>query len=188
MSALARKQDAAQALLARWPSAPDEAGWAAEARAAARDRFLAAGAPAPRDEYWRFTDPATLVQTDPPEAALLETDEIPVFDAFDVVRLVFVDGVFRPDLSDPLEMAGVTIDTLDSALATDIHWAREVFGVLEAAGQDPVVRPMAALNTAVAPTGAVIRATGKAAKPVALRYLHEDTGSDAAIRHVIKLD
>ncbi|MEM8741610.1 MAG: Fe-S cluster assembly protein SufD, partial [Pseudomonadota bacterium] len=103
-------------------------------------------------------------------------------------RLVFVDGVFRPDLSDPLELAGVQIETLETALATDIHWAREVFGVLEHAGQDPVARPLAALNTAVAPTGVAIRATGIAAKPVALRYLHRDTRSDAAIRHVIKLD
>ncbi|MEM8885111.1 MAG: hypothetical protein AAGD14_13665, partial [Planctomycetota bacterium] len=37
---------------------------------------------------------------------------------------------------------------LADALATDIHWAKDVFGVLETAGQDPVARPLAAQKTA----------------------------------------
>jgi Fe-S cluster assembly protein SufD len=60
--------------------------------------------------------------------------------------------------------------------------------VLEANGQRPVPRPLAALNTATATQGIVIRATGAAAKPVSFIYLHEDEASDATIHHTIKLE
>ena len=69
------------------------------------------------------------------------------------LRLVFVDGVFAPERSDAPALAGVEITPLAEVLRTDIHWARELFGVLEARGQDPVDRPLAALNTARATRG-----------------------------------
>jgi len=59
---------------------------------------------------------------------------------------------------------------------------------LETNGQTPVERPLAALNTAFADTGVVIRAVGAAAKPVNLIYLHQDTTSDAMIHNVIKVE
>ena len=59
-------------------------------------------------------------------------------------------------------------------MAQDIHWAKEVYGVLEARGQTPVERPFAALNTAFASDGIVIRVTGKVSRPVSFMYLHED--------------
>ena len=42
-------------------------------------------------------------------------------------------------------MAHVEIQPLSEALAADIHWARDLYGALEAKGQDPVARPLAAL-------------------------------------------
>ena len=54
-------------------------------------------------------------------------------------------------------------------LGTDIHWARELFGQLEAKGQAPVDRPLAALNTARATEGVAIRVTGRAGEPGAPR-------------------
>ncbi|GIX14356.1 MAG: hypothetical protein KatS3mg118_2315 [Paracoccaceae bacterium] len=80
------------------------------------------------------------------------------------------------------------IQRLDEVLATDIHWARDLFGQLESRGQEPVARPFAALNTACAATGVVIRATGPTPKPVSLRYLHRSTSSDALIRHLVRVD
>jgi len=59
---------------------------------------------------------------------------------------------------------------------------------LEAAGQTPVARPLAALNTAVAADGFVIRATGNATKPVHLRYLHREDRSDVVIRHLVRVE
>ncbi|HEU0222062.1 MAG TPA: Fe-S cluster assembly protein SufD [Paracoccaceae bacterium] len=188
MALLAKKRDEAGALLAARPLPKGEARWALEAREQAAAWLREAGAPGPRDEYWRFTNPATLVTPKPEAARVLVTDERPVFDAFDALRLVFVDGLFRPDLSDPLSMPGLVVQTLGEALATDIHWAREHFGQLEAHGQSPVPRPLAALNTAVAAEGIVLRVTGPAQRPLLIRYVHESETSDAYVRHLVKLD
>ncbi len=188
MAVPALKLDAAGALLAAYPEPSTEAPWAAAARAEAARHFARNGAPVRRDEYWRFTDPASLTALPAPKAAVVEPERLPVFDGADRLRIVFVDGVFAPDRSDPLEMAGVEIQPLAAALRSDIHWAREVFGVLEARGQDPVDRPMARLNTARATEGVAIRVTGRAARPVHFQYLHASEDSDALIRHVVKLE
>jgi len=188
MAAPAPKFDAAGALLAAHPAPSGEAAWATAARSRAAAWLQGHGAPVRRDEYWKFTDPATLTALPAPEAQVLETDEAPLFDDVDRVRLVFVDGVFDAARSDDPAEAGVEIQPLAAALATDIHWARDVFGVLEARGQDPVERPLAALNTARATAGVAIRVTGAAAKPVNLVYLHNSTTSDALIRHVVRLE
>jgi Fe-S cluster assembly protein SufD len=148
----------------------------------------ARGSPARRDEYWKFTNPATLTAVPAPQAAVLVTDEAPVFDAVDALRLVFIDGVLAPELSDPMALDGVEIQPLADALRTDIHWARDVFGVLEARGQDPVDRPLAALNTARAAEGLAIRVRGKAGRPISLCYQHRAEHSDALVRHVVRLE
>ncbi|MDU8945601.1 SufB/SufD family protein [Ovoidimarina sediminis] len=170
-------------------SLPAGAGWAVAAREEALARLRAMGLPGRRDEYWRFTNPEALNRPDAPEAAIFDAgDESPVFGGVDRLKIVFVDGVFRPDLSDPLEMAGLEIELLSEAQGKDIHWAKEFYGVLEARGQAPVARPFAALNTAFASDGILIRATGKAARPVAFIYLHEDTTSDATLHHVVRVE
>ncbi|MFV0476101.1 MAG: Fe-S cluster assembly protein SufD [Pikeienuella sp.] len=185
--ALAAKSAMAEALLTRHPAAAKGAPWAEQARESARARLLAMGAPGRRDEYWRKTDPALFLDPEP-RAAVLEVDETPVFDEVDALRLVFTDGVFRPDLSDDPALEGVEIQPLADALAADIHWAKGLFGELEAAGQDPVARPLAALNTARAGAGFVIRVVGAPKKPILFRYLHESENSDALIRHVVRIE
>ena len=45
--------------------------WNAENRAAAVERLQSMGLPAPRDEYWRFTDPKSLNAIEAPKAACL---------------------------------------------------------------------------------------------------------------------
>ncbi len=186
MAVAVRKTDASAALLAVWPEPAGEAAWASAARARATRRFLDMGAPIRRDEYWRFTDPTSLTAEAAPEAAVLSADE--AFAEAAGPRLVFVDGVFAPERSDALDVAGVEVQALGAALATDIHWARDVLGVLEAKGQHPVDRPFAALNTARATQGLVIRVTGAAAAPLRLVYLRENPRADAMVRHVIRLE
>jgi Fe-S cluster assembly protein SufD len=188
MAAPALRTGAAAALLDAWPTPAGEAGWAQAVRARAARRLAERGAPSRRDEYWRFTDPTALTALPATAAAAPQFDEAPVFDAADRLRLVFVDGVFAPELSDPPELAGVEIQPLAAALRSDIHWARELFGALEARGQEPVDRPLAALNTARASEGFAIRATGRAARPVNFVYLHRSETSDALVRHIVRLD
>jgi Fe-S cluster assembly protein SufD len=56
-----------------------------------------------------------------------------------------------PIASDDLSLEGVEIERLAEDATKDIHWAKDLYGVLEARGQDPVQRPLAALNTALPP-------------------------------------
>jgi Fe-S cluster assembly protein SufD len=182
------KEDALTARLAALPTQAGK-GWLAAARAEALGRLAAMGLPARRDEYWRYTDPASLVAAEAPEAAPFSAgDETPIFDGIDRLKLVFVDGVFDPAQSDDLALAGIEIERLAEAGDKDIHWAQGTFGVLEARGQIPVQRPLAALATAHATDGVLIRVTGRAARPVALHYVHESATSDAILHHCVKVE
>ncbi|WP_439122441.1 SufB/SufD family protein [Marivita sp.] len=178
------KQDATDARLAVLDM--PQGGWSKEAREDALSRVQAMGLPGARDEYWKYTRPETLVQPEAPKAALLDGDETPIFGDVDRLKIVFVDGVFNAAESDNLAMEHVSIDRL--ADAPDIHWAKDIYGVLETRGQTPVHRPLAALNTAFATDGLLIHVTGKAAKPISLIYRHESESSDAILHHVVKVD
>jgi Fe-S cluster assembly protein SufD len=77
--------------------------------------------------------------------------------------------------------------SLSEILAQDISIARELFGVLEAAGQSKVARPLAILNTAAATEGLVIQATGREARPVHIR--HDRVGDGASmLRHLVRVE
>ena len=158
------------------------------ARKDALSRVVSMGLPHKRDEYWKYTDPASLTQVEAAPAALFDNDESPLFDAIDRVKVVFVDGVFDADASDDLVANGVEITRLADVADKDIHWVSEMYGVLEARGQKPVERPLATLNTAFATDGVVIRATGKATKPINLVYLRGDIGSDVMLHSVVKVE
>lgn len=167
---------------------PEGAAWASAAREAALGRVKAMGLPERRDEYWKYTRPDTLVQADVPPAATFDSDEAPMYDGVDRLKIVFVDGKFDAAASDDLSLEGVSIERLSEAAQTDIHWAKDVYGVLEERGQTPVERPLAALNTALAEDGLLIHVTGKVSKPINLIYHHRSEVSDAILHHVIKLD
>jgi len=164
-----------------------EGGWSAPARKDALARLREMGLPGRRDEYWKYTRPDSLTQVGATDAAVLPP-ETPVFDGVDRLRLVFVDGVFDAEASDDLSLEGVTVERLAEIADRDIHWARDLYGVLEVRGQTPVARPLAALNTAFATDGAVIHVHGKPSKPIQLFYLHADPSSDAILHHLIKVD
>jgi Fe-S cluster assembly protein SufD len=188
MAVPAPKLDGAQALLAAWPEPRGEAAWATAARARAAGWLAGRGAPARRDEYFRYTDPTSLTVQPAVPAAIRVPEEAPIFEAIDRVRLVFVDGVFAPEKSDAPELDGVEITPLAEVLRTDIHWARELFGVLEGNGQVPVERPLAALSTARATQGFAIRVSGRAPKAISFVYERSAEDAEAMVRHLIRLD
>ena len=164
-------------------------GWMAAARADALARLAAMGLPAKRDEYWRYTDPGSLISIVPVPALAFEPgDEAPVFAAIDRLKLVFVDGVFDAEASDSFALEGVEIERLSVSAMADIHWARDLYGVLETRGQTPGPRPLAAMNTAFATDGVLIRVTGKPSKPISLIYHHKSTHSDVILHHCIKVE
>ncbi len=172
-----------------WLSAHDlpAGGMTAPARGEALARLHAMGLPARRDEYWRFTDPAGLTAPEarPSEALRVER---PIFEGRDRLRLVFVDGVFDAEASDGGVLDGVEITLLSDAETTEIHWARSLYGHLEAAGQSPVPRPLAALNTAAATEGLLIRVTGKAPRPLHISYRQSSETLDVLLHHVVRVE
>ena len=181
------KIDATEARLAD-VEVPQGAAWGNAARADALARVRQMGLPTKRDEYWKYTDPASLTAAEAAKAAVFDNDEAPLFDTVERVKIVFVDGVFDAAASDDFQAEGLEIERLSDAMATDIHWAKDIYGVLEARGQKPVQRPLATLNTALATDGVVIRATAKATKPVNFIYLHNDPSSDAILHNVVKVE
>lgn len=165
---LERKRKLAEELLAR-ASRPEGA---AAARAAAEARLREMGGPARRDEYWRFTDPAALI--DAPggaggEAALGDVE---------AVEIHFENGRLVGELP---RIDGLEIVPLSSILAGE---GDPLFGALEAAGQEKVARPFAALNTARAAEGLAFRARGVVETPVHVRM----TGESAPLRHLARVE
>ena len=168
---------------------PISAAWADSARKSALMRVQEMGLPHRRDEYWKYTDPSSLTADVADKAALFESDEKPLFDSVEQLKIVFVDGVFSEELSDELTPEGVEIERLSEVAQKDIHWAKDVYGKLEAHNaQSNVDRSLAALNTAFATDGIVLRVTGQVQKPIHLRYLHESETSDAILHHLVKVE
>lgn len=185
MTLPAQKLQVTDGLLGVYETPASASKWADEARKTALARFQNQGAPTRRDEYWKYTNPTALTAITPSANPLEDTD-VTAFDALDTLKIVFVDGKYNAQASDIID--GMQITQLADVLATDIHACKEMYGVLEAQGQIPVQRPLAALNTAVAVDGVVIHVKSKIEKPIEIQYLHEDTASDAVIHNLIKLE
>ncbi|NDV00982.1 SufB/SufD family protein [Pseudoroseicyclus tamaricis] len=181
------KQEMTDARLAEI-TLPEGGRWAREAREAALGRLRAMGLPHGRDEYWRFTRPDSLNEATPRPAAVFDAGETEIFSERETIHVTFVDGVFAPEESDTLEGTGLEIVRLAEAMASDIHWAKDVYGKLETRGHDPVDRPFAALNSATATDGVVIRVTGKADRPLRISYQHRNETSDAVLHNLVWLE
>ncbi|MDO5659017.1 MAG: SufD family Fe-S cluster assembly protein [Paracoccus sp. (in: a-proteobacteria)] len=159
----------------------------ATARADAEARLRQMGLPGRRDEYWRYTDPAPF---NAPEASPLAIDQnapdSPLFGDLDTLRIVFVDGRFDAAQSADLAAEGVEITLLPDAKSD--HWATKLYGQLEADGQRHVPRPFAALNTATAQDGVLIRVTGTPARPIHIVHRRETETADVVCHHVIRVE
>jgi Fe-S cluster assembly protein SufD len=182
-----RKRDDTAARL-EGATLPSGAQWATDQREAAHARLLDMGLPVKRDEYWKWTNPATLISSDVKPTEPFSAEAVPLFAQIDVLKVVFTDGVFDAAASDDLTGEGLEIELLTDALSAEDHWVKDVFGAIELSSQTPVERPLAAMNTAFATDGIVIRALAKVSKPVSLIYLHTDGTSDVILRHIVKVE
>jgi Fe-S cluster assembly protein SufD len=112
--------------------------------------------PTLRDEAWRFTDLAPLHrQTFQPvlAAGRLQAADIAPFCLDDAAcRLVFVDGVYAPQLSSPTPGGGVVVTDLPTAMATHAAVLQSQLGGRQALGDNV----FAALNTAFLQDAAVV--------------------------------
>jgi Fe-S cluster assembly protein SufD len=160
------------------------AGFSAAARADALARLRAMGLPSRRDEYWRYTDPSGFVAVAAGMSAPVGGGDL-LHSAGPT--MTFVDGVFDAGASDAVTLEDADIERL-AAVTADIHWARGLYGVLEARGQAPVPRPLAALNTATATDGVLVRVTGRPAQALRLCYRQASDVSDVVLHHAVRLE
>ena len=147
-------------------------------REAAFRRFEAQGLPHRRVEEWKYTDLRALMRDVKPLAGAPDAGAKAqaqsagrTFAAIDTRRVVFVDGVLVPKLSDLADIeAGLTVSSLADALA---HGPAELTGQLAAAG--PAEGDVAyALNTAFMGDGAVVEiaAGSEIARPLHLVFVY----------------
>lgn len=162
-------------------------GWSTSARQAAMARVRLQGLPTRRDEYWKYTRPDSLVASEVLANPAENVTEANVFETLETLKIVFIDGIFDPQESDDLVLEGISIQLLQTTSDLGIHWAQSVYGSLEAAGQLPVARPLAALNTAYAKDGVLIDVKSSPSKPISLVYRHRQNGADVMLHHVVRV-
>jgi Fe-S cluster assembly protein SufD len=159
------------------------AGEIAAMREAAFQRFDAQGLPHRRIEEWKYTDLRALMRDAKPLAGVPDAEAKTkarsagaLLAALDCRRLVFVDGVFVPELSDLAGLEpGLRIRSLSEALAAADPLVTEHLGKLAPQG-DIVV----ALNTAFMGDGAVIHAAEDETVTRPLHLVFANTGDQAA--------
>ena len=156
------------------------AGEVAALREAAFKVFEQQGLPHRRIEEWKYTDLRAVMRDAKPLAALPDAqakarakDAGQWLAAVGARRIVFVDGVFAPELSDLSALEkGLTIGSLArGAWRKPIRQTMKYLGRAVPAKDDPAVT----LNTAFMGDGAVIHVADGAVidKPLHLSFVHE---------------
>jgi Fe-S cluster assembly protein SufD len=167
--------------------------WLDTARRENLEAFVAAGLPDTRSEAWKYTALRALGQRrfalgDPAAASHIVDPHTLVLPGVDGPRLVFVNGVFRADLS-RLEAlpAGLTLQPLSQVLEHDPEPLRFALSRHYREAGDAFAR----LNAALAGDGVVLRvaAGARISKPVQLCFVGVPAQSDLAwhARNVIEL-
>ncbi|MGJ0395573.1 MAG: Fe-S cluster assembly protein SufD [Methylocystis sp.] len=121
-------------------------------RAAAWAAFSAFGLPSRRVESWHYTDLKTAMGRPAPLATASHA-ALSLPRAHDSLRLVTLDGVFRPDLSDTARLPeGVAVQSLRDALAQGEPHVMSALASVDIGAQDSVL----ALNAALMQDGVVV--------------------------------
>jgi Fe-S cluster assembly protein SufD len=133
----------------------------AEARKAAIGAFATLGLPHRRIEEWKYTDLRSAFKealapsiADDTGVSKAQIDAgLEALSKLDAFRIVFVNGVHRPELSAAGSVKGLEVTALGSALGRSAERARDGLVRARAPGQEAVI----ALNTAFMTDGAVVR-------------------------------
>ena len=162
-------------------------------RNAAFDVFAKQGLPHRRIEEWKYTDLRALMRdakplASPPDASAKARakDAGRVLGDLDARRLVFVDGMFLPELSDLRELeAGLVVGSLAQALTDGNPVVAARLGKLAPASDAAV-----ALNTALMGDGAVIRVASGATieRPLHLLFVASDKPAAIFTRSLVAID
>ncbi|WP_424681168.1 Fe-S cluster assembly protein SufD [Frateuria sp. YIM B11624] len=181
------------ASLAEAPLPASGIAWLDQARRENLEAFVAAGLPDTRVEAWKYTALRALAQRsfavgDAQAAGRAVDPAMLVLAGVDGPTLVFVNGIFRADLSmlDALP-AGVSLQPLSHALASEAEPLRFALSRHYREPGDAFAR----LNGAFARDGAVLRvaAGARVATPLRLLFVGAPAGHDLAwhVRNVVDL-
>ena len=146
-------------MLAEAPRASTgDAGWLAAARTNALEQLARDGMPGPRSEAWKYSSLRALgqrsYQLGDAEASSRSIDaNLLALPGVDGPRLVFVNGVFRGDLSALASIDGLQFDALSKVLESEPDSLRPF---LSRSFDDPA-QVFSRLNAALASDGAIIR-------------------------------
>ena len=170
----------------------EDGEWLTEQRREAIDRLFDLGLPQSHQEAWRYTSVQGLL-----EQGFVTTDGVGEVSVAELrqhllaepvaARLVFVDGLFHPDLSE-IHSQGVRVGSLRGAMAMADRAVLQALGSLSGAGE----HGFSALNLATMQDGAVIRieAGCKLDQPVELLHIatRAAAGHSLRPRHLILLE
>ena len=182
--------DAEKALIDQFSEASNDLpgsaqAWMSEVRASAIKSFENKGLPHRRLERWKYTDLRNMLGQMPMPAqnsqvpVLLDQDAVNAHTAFSTVERhlgVFVNGYFRPELSDLDGIDGLEVVRLGENIDTLPEWVEARLGNTEMFEGNAIL----ALNTAFATDGVALRvkAGAKIEKPIHLAYVV--VGTDAS--------
>ena len=183
-------QKAAQQYISNLPVS--EGYWLSEQREAAVSRFIDLGFPHAKQEAWRYTSVKGLLQEN-----FVTADKIGVFSRHAVTenfipepvaaRLVFVDGIFQPALSD-CEVPNVQIGSLHGAMAAADKTVLQALGSLSGPGE----HGFSALNLATMQDGAIVHVSAgtQLELPIELLNIATQTAAGRSLRprHLILLE
>jgi Fe-S cluster assembly protein SufD len=185
MNLVLAKTDAERAVSTVFATARDRlpgAGPVAEARAKAFDAYERAGLPHRRVEEWKYTDLRVLMREvaplapRPDAAALARAKTVLAQEAVaGAAKLVMVDGVFAPQLSDVADLgAEISVRSLRDVLENDANAARS--DLLLTSATDAVI----SLNAAMVTDGVVVSVADGAVLSGPIQIVHIATASSAS--------
>ena len=166
--------------------------WLEDARAANAAAFERNGFPSQRDEGWRYTSLKSLerrsfVAEDLRAGGRPVADELLRLPAVDGARLVFVNGMFRPDLSLLAAQPGMSLTPLVAALARGEGGLQPYL----ARCPEEAAAAFCCLNTAFAAHGTLVRIAPGVRIDAPLHLVHVGVGADADVawhaRHIVEL-
>jgi Fe-S cluster assembly protein SufD len=167
-------------------------GIVSEVREAAFAEFAKRGLPNRRVEEWKYTDLRALLRevaplaAAPDQAALAKAAAaVAAMSVIDAYKLVLVDGVFAPKLSDVSALeAGVRLNTLSEVLEDRDNKVRGDL-LLTNATSDVMI----SLNAAMATDGFVLNVDDNVAlkKPIHIVHVATQTGTAAFTRSLLRV-
>jgi Fe-S cluster assembly protein SufD len=185
------KTPAEQALAAAYAAARGKLPGAADLREQSFKEFETRGLPHRRVEEWKYTDLRALLREVAPLAGVPDATaktcakEAGLLRGVDTRRIVFVDGVFVPELSDLTPEPGLTVTSMADALAKGDALVMQHVGKVFATDDVAV-----ALNTALMGDGAVIHIAARTqlARPIHLVFAGSETPSSNFVRSLVVIE